>query len=55
MSAPVAPAETPRWVTHALIPGVNLAVAFVLSGVLIAIIGENPVEALKVLLYGALG
>ncbi len=55
MSASGAPAEVPRWVTLALIPGVNLAAAFVLSGVLIALIGESPIEALKVLLYGALG
>ena len=55
MSAPGAPAEVPRWVSHALVPGVNLAVALAISGVLIAIIGENPIEALGVLLYGAFG
>ena len=55
MSGAAAPTEAPRWVTYALLPAANLAVAFFISGVIIAIIGENPITALRVLLYGAFG
>ncbi len=55
MSGPIAPTEVPRWVSFALVPGVNLVLAFVISGVIIAIIGENPLTALAVLVRGAVG
>ena len=53
--ATLAPAQTPRWVTHAVVPGVNLLVALILSGLLIALIGEDPFQALIFLVRGAFG
>ena len=53
--AALAPAQTPRWVTHALVPGINLLVALIISGLIIALIGEDPFAALVILLRGAFG
>lgn len=56
MSTPgIASGEVPRWVTHAVIPGFNLIVAFTISGIIIALIGENPFKAFGLLLRGAFG
>ena len=43
----------PRWVDIFLLPLINLLAAFIVAGVIIAIIGENPFEALIVMLKGA--
>ena len=43
----------PRWVDVFLLPLLNLLAALIVSGVIIAIIGENPFEALIVMLKGA--
>lgn len=43
----------PRWVDLGLIPLVNLLIAFAVSGVVIALIGENPFHALRVMFDGA--
>lgn len=53
MSESTRPDEVPRWVTHAVVPGFNLLIAFVLSGILIAVIGENPFRAFSLLFKGA--
>lgn len=45
----------PAWVDAGLLPVLNVVAAFVVSGVLIAIMGANPLEALYVLLNGAFG
>lgn len=45
----------PRWADVALVPALNLILAFVVSGLVVLIIGENPIEAMKILLYGAFG
>lgn len=45
----------PNWITYGLIPLLNLVVAFFISGLVVWLIGENPFEALKLLLIGALG
>jgi ABC-type uncharacterized transport system permease subunit len=45
----------PNWITYVLIPVVNLVLAFLVSGLVIWLIGENPVDALVLLLQGALG
>ncbi len=50
-----APLKIPGWVSYALIPFVNLLAALLISGIVILIIGDNPLEALKVLIYGAFG
>jgi general nucleoside transport system permease protein len=45
----------PRWVDLGLVPLVNLTLAFLVSGVIVVILGENPLEALRLLIYGAFG
>jgi simple sugar transport system permease protein len=53
MSAPHEP--LPAWADVALIPLVNVAAAFCISGLVVTAIGENPFEAVWLLLVGALG
>ncbi len=53
MSAPQKP--LPAWADVALIPVINVAVAFIISGFVVLAIGENPIEAVKILIVGALG
>lgn len=43
----------PRWMDIGLLPVINLAAALVVSGIIIAIIGENPFVAMGVMLKGA--
>ncbi|MGO4871508.1 MAG: ABC transporter permease, partial [Roseiarcus sp.] len=45
----------PAWADVALIPLVNVAAAFCISGLVVTAIGENPFEAVRLLLVGALG
>jgi ABC-type uncharacterized transport system permease subunit len=47
--------ELPRWVDIGLIPLLNLGVALIVAGLVVVIIGENPFEALGIMLNGALG
>jgi simple sugar transport system permease protein len=53
MSAPLAP--LPRWADIAVIPLLNVAAAFFISGLVVVAIGENPFQAIKLLLGGSLG
>ena len=53
MSAPAKP--LPVWADVALIPLVNVAAAFVISGLVVLAIGENPIQAVQILIGGALG
>lgn len=45
----------PRWADVVLTPLISLALAFGISALVILLIGQNPVEALKVMVTGALG
>ncbi len=45
----------PRWIDLALIPLVNLMAALLLAGVVVLIVGEDPVLALRSLVWGAFG
>ena len=47
--------KMPQWADVVLIPLISLVLAFLLSAVVIAAIGENPWEALKLMVSGALG
>jgi len=47
--------EAPAWVDLALLPAINLAAAFFVAGLVIAILGENPFKAMALLVYGSLG
>jgi len=53
MSAPRIP--LPRWADVGLIPLINIALALLVSGLIILLIGENPVEAVQIMLVGAFG
>ncbi|MDN5787730.1 ABC transporter permease [Pseudorhodobacter sp.] len=45
----------PKWADTFLVPLISLLIAFVLSGLVILAIGENPVAAMKLMVTGALG
>lgn len=45
----------PNWINYALLPLINLILAFLVSGLVVWVIGESPYEALKLMLQGALG
>ncbi|CTQ33382.1 ABC transporter permease [Jannaschia rubra] len=45
----------PRWADIVLIPIINLVLALLVSGIVVAMIGENPFEALVFLIKGAVG
>jgi ABC-type uncharacterized transport system permease subunit len=45
----------PRWADLILLPAVCLAVALLAASAVIALVGQNPMEVIKVLLHGALG
>jgi general nucleoside transport system permease protein len=47
--------EIPTWADVALIPLLNLFVALLISGIVVLIIGENPLEAMWIMLKGAVG
>jgi simple sugar transport system permease protein len=47
--------ELPAWVDVGLIPLLNLAVALIVAGLVVLIIGENPLEAMWIMLKGAVG
>lgn len=53
MSAPYA--KLPKWVDFGLIPLINISVAFMLSGLVVLLAGESPVEAAGLLIQGAFG
>ncbi len=50
-----APAKLPRWAELGLLPVVNLLAALLLSGVIIRILGESPIAALRLMFSGAFG
>jgi len=48
-------AVTPRWVKVFLVPFINIIIAFIVSGIFLLSIGENPIDALGIMLQGAFG
>lgn len=45
----------PRWVEIVLLPLANIALAFLVVGLIVEIIGVDPIHALKLLVLGAVG
>ena len=45
----------PKWADVALLPALNLILAFVVGGLVVIFIGQNPFEAVAVMLEGAFG
>jgi simple sugar transport system permease protein len=52
-SAPYVP--LPRWVDVGVLPMINLMMALVASGLVVLVVGESPLEAVRWLLIGAFG
>ena len=48
-------ADLPRWADIALIPLANVLLAFIAAGLIVLAIGENPLNAVDIMLTGALG
>jgi simple sugar transport system permease protein len=48
-------AKLPAWAEYGLIPLVNLIVAFVVAGLVVLLVGENPLEAAYHMVNGAFG
>lgn len=53
MSTPYA--KLPAWADYGLIPLINLVVAFVVAGLVVLLVGENPFRAAVILVEGAFG
>ncbi len=45
----------PKWVDLVLIPVINLFLAFMISGLVVVYIGENPFRAMQIIINGSLG
>ena len=45
----------PAWVNLGLLPLINLTLALLVSGIIVIILGEDPIEAVQLLVYGAFG
>ena len=49
------PTELPRWMDVALLPAVNLAIALLVAGGVVLLVGFQPVQVLALLINGAFG
>jgi general nucleoside transport system permease protein len=47
--------KLPAWADFGLLPLLNLSLAFLVSGLVVVILGENPFQAVETLVYGAFG
>jgi general nucleoside transport system permease protein len=47
--------KLPAWVDYSLIPVVNVTVGFLIAGLVVLFIGENPLKAVSILVDGAFG
>ncbi|OSQ35651.1 ABC transporter permease [Thalassospira mesophila] len=47
--------QLPRWIDVGVLPLMNLVLAFLISGLVVMAIGENPTEVVRIMLYGAFG
>ena len=49
------PQTLPRWADVVALPLINLAVALLAAGAVVAMVGQNPTEVLQALVHGAVG
>ena len=47
--------SSPKWITHIVVPLFNLFVALMIAGIVIYFNGDDPIEALLLLIKGAFG
>lgn len=45
----------PRWADVALLPVLNVVLAFLIGGLIVLAVGQNPLQAVGIMLYGAFG
>ena len=55
MSSVVDKSKVPWWVSNLIVPLVNLTLALLVSGLFIFIAGENPIQAVNLIIYGSFG
>jgi len=55
MSTLVDKSKVPWWVSNLIVPLVNLVLALLVSGLFIFIAGENPIQAVQLIIYGSFG
>ncbi len=55
MSTVVDKSKVPWWVANLIVPFVNLILALLVSGLFIFIAGENPIQAVQLIIYGSFG
>jgi len=55
MVAAVDKSKVPWWVSNLIVPLVNLTLALLVSALFIFIAGENPIQAVKLIIYGSFG
>lgn len=48
-------AALPLWVDVALLPALNVVLAFLIGGLIVLSVGQNPLDAVGIMLYGAFG
>ena len=47
--------KLPAWADFGLLPLLNLSLAFLVSGLVVVLLGESPLQAVETLVYGAFG
>jgi len=55
VSSAVDKSKVPWWVSNLIVPLVNLTLALLVSALFIFIAGENPYQAIKLIIYGSFG
>ncbi|MBI28904.1 MAG: sugar ABC transporter permease [Pelagibacteraceae bacterium] len=55
MATLVDKSKVPWWVSNLIVPLINLILALFVSGLFIFIAGENPIQAVKLIIYGSFG
>ena len=55
MATVVDKTKVPWWVANLIVPLVNLLLALLVSGLFIFIAGENPFQAVRLIIYGSFG
>ncbi len=55
MSSVVDKSKVPWWVSNLIVPLTNLILALLASGLFIFIAGENPIQAVQLIIYGSFG
>jgi simple sugar transport system permease protein len=48
-------AQLPRWADVVLLPLLNVVLAFLVGGLIVLAVGQNPLQAVGIMLYGAFG